>query len=528
MYNGLKTFGKIVEHRANDKPNTRFIRFEETEITYGELNRSGNKLANVMAKLGLIKGDTAAVMLPTCPEFLASWLGLTRLGVVEVPINVAYRGDLLTHILNTAESKAIIISSEWVDRLMDISEELLHLKHVIVVGEDYEPTPGRISWHSYARIVDAASDQPVEVSIQPTDPSLILFTSGTTGPSKGAIICHQANFRAAELQCDFRKLGPNDRLFTVFPLFHVNARYTTILPALIADCDVVMHNKFSASRFWDICRREGITQFSYMGSMLTILLKQPPRPEDADNPVQQVTGAPCPPEIYDEFRRRFDVKIHEGYGSTETGSVAYNHADTFKKGSCGRPVPTYEVEIHNDNDERCPAGVEGEIVVRPKEPGIMFSGYYGMPEATVKAWKNLWYHTGDRGRMDEDGYLYFLDRKKDAIRRRGENISSFEVERIINKHPKVLDSAAVGVPSDLTEEEVLAVVIVKEGEDLKPEELLDFCQSRMAHFAVPRYVRFVLEFPRTPSQRIQKYKLREDGVTPETWDRELIGYKVLH
>ena len=174
----------------------------------------------------------------------------------------------------------------------------------------------------------------------------------------------------------------------------------------------------------------------------------------------------------------------------------------------------------------CPPGVAGEIVVRPKQPGIMFSGYYGMPEATVESWKNLWFHTGDTGRMDEEGYFYFLDRKKDVVRRRGENISSYEIERVINDHPKVFESAIVGVPSELSEEEVLAVVILKDGEELKPEELLDFCQARMAHFAVPRYIRYVKELPRTPSQRVEKYKLRKEGIDSVTWDRELVGYKV--
>ncbi|MDR7075741.1 crotonobetaine/carnitine-CoA ligase [Neobacillus niacini] len=527
MYTGLKTFGKIVEHRAKEKPDARFIRFENSELTYGEFDRSGNKMANVMKELGLSKGDTCAVMLPNSPEFLAAWLGLAKLGVIEVPVNVSYRGDLLAHILNTGECQALIISSEWVDRVKGISNELLHLRHVIVVGDVNEPMPGLISWHSYTKIMDEASDLSLDVSIQPMDPSLILFTSGTTGPSKGAIISHSANFNLAEIHCKFREIGPNDRLYTVFPLFHSNSRYTTVLPALIADGDVVMHNRFSASRFWDICKEEQITQFNFMGSMLTILLKQPPRHDDSDNPVQQAHGAPIPPEIYEEFQNRFGIKLHEGYGSTETGSMTFNPAESFRKGSCGRPVTSYVVEIHDDNDKRCPNGVVGEIVVRPKEPGVLFSGYYGDPEATVKAWKNLWYHTGDRGYMDEEGYLYFVDRKKDAIRRRGENISSFEVETVLNKHPKVLDSAVVGVPSELTEEEVLAVVVVKDGEDLRHEELLDFCQSRLAHFAVPRYVRFVSDLPRNPSQKVEKYKLREEGITLDTWDRELTGYKVL-
>jgi carnitine-CoA ligase len=526
VYKGIQTFGKIVEYRADKNPESRFVRFSKSDLTYGEFHQNGNKLANVMTSLGLYKGKLCAVMLPNSPEFLITWLGLARLGVIEVPINVAYRGDLLAYILNKAECQAIVISSKWVERIGEISSELTHLRHVIVVGEDDHSLPRPIMCHSYEKLMDNAGDEPVDVEIKPNDPSLILFTSGTTGPSKGAILSHQANFTLASTCCELMNYGPTDHLFTVFPLFHVNARYATILPALISGSDVVMHEKFSASRFWDICRTEQITSFTYMGSLLTLLMKQPERHDDGDNPVRMIQGAPVPLEIYEDFEKRFNLKITEAYGSTEVGLAMVNRAESFRKGSCGKAVSVYEVEIHDENDQPCPVGEVGEIVVRPKKPGVLFSGYYGMPEATVEMWRNLWFHTGDRGRVDEDGYFYFIDRKKDVIRRRGENISSYEIERVINTHPKVQEAALVGVPSELSEEEVLAVLILREGEELKPEELLDFCQPRMAHFAVPRYIRFVKEFPRTPSQRIEKYKLRTEGITSDTWDRELVGYKV--
>ena len=526
MYKGIETFGKIVEHRAKAKPYERFVRFDHRDLTYDQFHRSGNKVAHFMTSLGLSKEQTCAVMLPNGPEFLATWLGLARIGVVEVPINVAYKGDLLTYILNKAECKALVISEQYVDCLTNIISQLTHLDHIIVVGEEYKPVLGRIAWHSFTQLLSDACDTEVDVQIQPEDPSIILFTSGTTGPSKGVILSHRANFSVAKTACELMNYGPEDRLYTVFPLFHVNARYTTILVGLMADCDVVMHSRFSASKFWDICRAEQITAFNFMGSLLTMLMKQPERINDSDNPVRKAFGAPTPLEIYEEFQSRFQIEISEVYGSTELGTAIYNRAETFKKGSCGKAVPIYEVEIHDENDRPCPPGVAGEIVVRPKQPGIMFSGYYGMPDETVESWKNLWFHTGDTGRMDEEGYFYFLDRKKDVVRRRGENISSYEIERVINDHPKVFESAIVGVPSELSEEEVLAVVILKDGEELKPEELLDFCQARMAHFAVPRYIRYVKELPRTPSQRVEKYKLRKEGIDSVTWDRELVGYKV--
>lgn len=527
MYEGVETFGDIVELRAKENPNKRFIRFDDTDLTHDEFHRGGNKVAHFIASLGISKGQTCAVMLGNSPEFLATWLGLARLGVIEVPINTAFRGDLLAYILNKAECQAIVISSEWVERIHKISNELTHLRHVIVVGNDYDE--GELTQfivHSYAELFSNSSDARVHVEINPKDTALILFTSGTTGPSKGVILGHTATFSVAKTACELMNYGPYDRLFTAFPLFHVNARYTSVLVALLVGCDLVMHSRFSASRFWDICRVEGVTAFNFMGSLLTMLMKQPERPNDADNPVRKAFGAPTPLEIYEEFEERFQVKISEVYGSTELGTALYNPAETFKKGSCGYPVPVYDVEIHDEYGNPCPPGVPGEIVVRPKKPDILFSGYYGMPEATVEAWRNLWYHTGDTGKMDKDGYFYFIDRKKDVVRRRGENISSYEVERVINDHPKVFESAIIGVPSELSEEEVMVIVIVKEGEELSPEELLDFCQDRMAYFAVPRYIRFVKDLPKNTSQRVEKYKLREVGVTPETWDRELIGYKV--
>jgi carnitine-CoA ligase len=526
MYKGTETFGKIVEHRAEIKPYARFVRFEDKDLTYDQFHRSGNKVVNFIASLGLSKGQTCAVMLPNSPEFLATWLGLSRLGVIEVPINTAFRGDLLTYILNKAECQALVVSSQWVERVNQISSELTHLRHVIVVGEDYEAIGAQLNYHSYADLFAKASDAALDVKVEPKDTALILFTSGTTGPSKGVILSHTSTFSVAKTACELMKYEPEDRLFTAFPLFHVNARYTSILVALLKGCDVVMHSRFSASRFWDIMRREQVTAFNFMGSLLTMLMKQPERLNDADNPVKKAFGAPTPVEIYDDFQIRFQVQISEVYGSTEIGTVLYNPAASFKKGSCGYPVPVYEVEIHDENDNPCPPGVAGEIVVRPKKPDILFSGYYGMPEATVEAWRNLWFHTGDTGKMDEDGYFYFLDRKKDVVRRRGENISSYEVERVLNDHPNIFESAVIGVPSELSEEEVMGVVILQEGVELQPEELLDFCQDRMAHFAVPRFIRFVKELPKNTSQRVEKYKLRQEGITDDTWDRERVGYEV--
>jgi crotonobetaine/carnitine-CoA ligase len=355
---------------------------------------------------------------------------------------------------------------------------------------------------------------------------VLLYTSGTTGPSKGVVLPHTANLTSARHTVWLCRYTADDRLYTVFPLFHINAKYTSTLAAMAAGASLVMDTRFSASGFWDIVRREGITAFNYQGALLTMLMKQPPRPDDADNSVRVAFGAPAPVEIWRDFERRFGLRLVEVYGMTETATSLANTLDDTRVGSCGKPVDHFEVEVHDERGYRCPPGVAGEIVVRPRWPDVMIREYYGMPEATLAAFRNLWFHTGDRARVDDDGYVYFVDRMKDAIRRRGENISSFEVERVVNTHHAVLESAAFGVPSELAEEEVMIVVVHRPGADVEAEALLDFCAERMAHFAVPRYVRFLDALPKTPSQRIQKYKLREEGVTADTWDRAAHGYEV--
>jgi crotonobetaine/carnitine-CoA ligase len=297
--------------------------------------------------------------------------------------------------------------------------------------------------------------------------------------------------------------------------------------ALEADASLVMTQRFSASRFWDMCKEKGVTAFNYQGGLLMMLFRQPERVDDADNPVRRAFGAPCPIEIWESFEARFGLKLVEVYGSTEVAIATQNPVSDCRIGTAGRESSLYEVRIVDEDDIPVPSETPGEIVVRPKHPSVMMSGYFDMPEATVAAWRNLWFHTGDRGRMDSDGFLTFIDRMKDCVRRRGENISSFEVEAVINLHEAVLESAVYGVPSELGEEEVMVAVVREPEVRLTPAELLDYCQSKMAHFAIPRFVRWVDELPKTPSERVEKYKLRQEGITAESWDREAHDYVVV-
>ena len=523
---GPRTLGGIIAARAAEHPDKVFIHLEERSVTFGELDESANRFANRMKDLGIEPGDSIGIMLDNCPEFLAAWVGTAKGGFVEVPVNTGYKGDLLAYLLNQADVRALVIDARWVDRIVAIASNLATLRHLIVVGEGQDGEAKVSGPHAYQDFIAAGSPDAPEVEVNTFDTAVILFTSGTTGPSKGAVRSHRANFSIAEATIELMDYQPGEVLFTVFPLYHVNAKTNTVIPALILDGTVVMHSRFHASTFWETTRRHGVTAFNYMGALLMMLHKQPPQPDDADNPVLKAYGAPAPLEIFEAFQERFGVQLVEVYGSTECGIVTYNTVDEMRLGSCGRAAPYYEVEIHDEMGRRCPPGTPGEIVVRPREPFIMFTEYFRNPEATIEAFRDLWYHTGDRGREDEEGYFWYLDRIKDSVRRRGENISSWEVERVINSLDEVQESAVVGVPSELTEEEVLAYVIVKPGHSITAERILDEVNARMPHFAVPRYVRFVGEFPRSPAQRVQKFVLRDQGLTADTWDREQHGYEV--
>lgn len=516
MMRDERTLGGLLAARAALAPDRPFVSFEHETVTFGDVDQASNRVANALAALGLAKGDRAAAMLSNRPEYLATWFGMAKAGAIEVPLNTGLRGDLLHYMLDHSGARVLVIEERWAERLEPLRDRLPQLEHVVVVGDGPSPLGELLE----------APDTPPGIEISPYDPSVILFTSGTTGRSKGALLTHNANIRGAVNTCDLMEYDTGETLFNAFPLFHINARYTSVVPALLLDeTRLVLHDRFTASRFWDIVRAEGITAFNFMGALVMMLFKQPERPDDADNPARVAYGAPAPVAVLEQFEERFGVKLIEVFGSTELCACVQNTPSERKIGSCGKASPDCIVEIHDEDGRRVPPGVEGEFVVRPKEPHIVVEEYWGDPAATAQAFRGLWFHTGDRGREDADGWFTFVDRLKDAIRRRGENISSWEVEQVLNDHEAVEESAVVGVPSELTEEEVLAVVKLKPSRELAPEELLDFAQDRLAHFAVPRYVRFVDELPKNHAQRIQKPELRDQGVAG-AWDREAVGYIV--
>ncbi|MGZ4152415.1 MAG: AMP-binding protein [Actinomycetota bacterium] len=505
-----------VLHRAVRRdPDHPFLRCAGRTMTTGELDDASRRVAGALGGWGISRGDRVAVMMANCPEFLAVWFGIVRFGAIEVPVHGAYRGPLLEHILAESEARVLFCDAEFAERLVDIQAPGLER---IVVRAGSRPAPIALPQHAFDELAKAAPDSASDES-RPTDVSCLLYTSGTTGPSKGVVLTHSANLALAHANVALMEYTADDVLYTAFPLFHVNAKFTSVISTLLTGARLVLDDRFSASTFWERMRDEAVTSFNYMGTMLTVIDKQPPGPRDRDHGVTRCYGGACPPPLWKPFESRFGVRLHEHYGMTEIGIATQNTRQVRRPGSIGRAAPYFEVRVADELDAEVPVGEVGEIQVRPRQPGIMLREYWKRPEATIEATRNLWFHTGDRARMDADGYFYYVDRLKDSIRRRGENVSSFEVESVVNAFATVVESAAYGVPSELGEDDVMIAVVASDLAAFDPRALIAHCEQRLAYFAVPRYVRVIDRLPKTASERVQKYRLREDGVTAETFDR---------
>lgn len=515
----VPTIDRLLDLRADDSGGKIFLRFSSGELTFGEARRRSTGLAHGLADLGVQRGQLVPVLMSNGPGFAVTWLALSTLGAVSTLLNTAFRGPSLVHALNLSGADTVVAEAGLVQHLTDVIDELVHLRCLVVVG-DVETVPEMAG----VKVLDHASlctDSSAPIaSVHPvTDPAMVLFTSGTTGPSKGCVLSHRYAVRQAELMIDNLELCADDVLYCPFPMFHIDATVMTVVPAMLLGTTAAIGDRFSASGFWDEVRRAGATVFDFMGATLTMLYKRPSLAADRDNPARLGWGVPVP-EFAADFEHRFGVKLVELYGSTDAGVPMYHPVDEPRRqGSCGRPIAQYDVRLFDEQGAEVPVDTVGEIVVRPNEPSLMSDGYYGMPAATLESRRDLWFHTGDMARRDADGYFYFVGRRTDSIRRRGENISAFEVEEVVKLHPGVLDAAAFGVPSDLTEEDVMVAVVPRAGHAVAPRELIEFCVSRMGSHMVPRYVDLVESLPRTPTEKVEKARLREHGVTATTWDR---------
>jgi carnitine-CoA ligase len=528
---------KVLKKQAKELGKKPFLQFGYKQpLSFYRTNQLANKVANGILTLGIEKGDKVAVYMPNSDDYVIIWFGILKMGSVMVPINTAYKMDFLQYIIDSSDSKVLFIAEEYLDRMPPIAEKIPQLKHIIVWTRDGSEKYDRQGFRfknmsSYTDFIKSQKSTEPGIEITSMDYARLMYTSGTTGRSKGVIRPCAADYSSAYNYTQIMDVGSDDVCFTCLPLFHSNAMVMSVYPALIKGAKVVVEEKYSASQFWQWIYDHCVTKFNIVGTMSYFMWNTPPVPEEKKHKVRLVLGSPAPHDIIEDFMKRFNIRIMEGYGLTEIGQCTWMRpGEPFRVGSCGKEAPGYEIIIADpDTDEEVPRGQVGEIIVRPRTPNIMLHYYNKMYEKTVQDFRNFWFHTGDAGRMDKDGYIYFVDRVKDYIRRRGENISSFEVEKIVNSHPDIHESAALGVketPGRYSEDEVMIVVVTEKNKNIDPVKLIKYLEPRMPHFMIPRYVRFEKSLPKTGTERVQKNQLRVIGITNDTWDREKAGYKI--
>ncbi|VTU22699.1 Long-chain-fatty-acid--CoA ligase [Variovorax sp. SRS16] len=513
----------VLEARTRAAPDRAFFSMMgEPALSVGEMALRSLRIANGLRELGVGFGDRVLVMLPNCTEFIEAWFAINRLGAVLVTVNTAYRGSFLEHLANNSGARVMIAAGAFVPVVLASEDAMPGLERLVVVKPDAaQPArPQRLPTIDFESL-RAAPERGLDVRVTPRDLAAIVYTSGTTGKSKGVMIPHAQMVLNPHVYIDQLGIGRDDVFYSALPLFHTNALALQVYGALIAGCRVHLAPQFSASGWLPDVRASGATVTNLLGVMTDFVFRQPATPEDADNALRIASAVPMP-AFAPVFEQRFGVQLAELYGSTEANCPLYQPRDEARRdGACGKVVERwFECRIADpDTDHELPHGEVGELQVRPKVADGFMAGYNAMPEETVKAWRNLWFHTGDAMRRDADGYYYFVDRMKDCIRRRAENISSFEVEQVVMQHEGIEEAAAIGIrsPDEDNEQEVKICVVAKPGAAADAAALHAFCAARMPAFAVPRFIEFCDALPKTPTQKVRKQELRERGVTPETW-----------
>lgn len=510
-----ESLNAFLEAAARANARTPLLRFDDQTFTYGEINSRANRIARSLSRLGIRKGDKVCTILGNSPEQLCLWFALAKLGAVWVPLNTGLAAEELGYSIRDSEARAVVIEEAFLEKYAKIRSGLDAVALEIGLGESAPGLP-------FSSLLEGEDSAP-EAEVQRSHAMSIIYTSGTTGPPKGVVLPHFSYVAAGQRFRERVGLRPDDCVFPPIPLYHIAAQHY-VMGAMAAGIPCALTRWFSASRFWDQVRQFGATIFAYLGAMLVMLLKQAPREDDRAHPARLGVGVELwtlSRELREEWERRFGVELQEVYGMTEFGTLmTATPLGAPRDGSIGTPSDYLELAIIDEEDRRLSAGQEGELVARPRTPFTTMLEYYKKPRETVAAWRNLWFHTGDLAYQDEDGYVYFVGRRAHRIRRRGENISAFEVEGVINTHEKVLESAVVGVASELGDEEVKAYIRLKPGAAVEPEELIRWCEGRLAVFKVPRYLEFVEEIPKTEAtQRIDRGKLKLRGAG-QAWDRE--------
>ncbi len=521
---GEQDLASVLARRVARHPNKPWVVSGDENYSYGEIDERSSRMAQGFADAGVTAGDTVLLMLPDTVDYIIAWCALAKLGAIEVPVNVHYRGTILSYVINDSGAAAMLAHHEFLERIEAVGGDLRNLKEIYVTGDAGHRPSSRFALNGAAELFAHAAWSGSGPRYR--DMMAVMYTSGTTGPSKGATITHAHAYEYALGVVEMLELKAEDVYYAPLPLFHLAGQFALVYCACIAGATAVLPGAFSAQGFWRDVRHHRATASFLLGAMANFLYGQEVQADDADNPLERVLMVPLIPET-EAFKTRFDCLVSTTWGGTEMNCPMRSGFDLVDNKSCGRLAEDrYEVRIVDEDDVEVAAGVPGEALVRAKEPWIISNGYWNHPEWTVVAWRNQWFHTGDMLMCDEAGNYYFVDRSKDAIRRRGENISSMEVENEINAHPDVLESAVIPVASQYTEQEVMAVVVAKPGHGIDPAGLIRFLEPRMAYFMVPRYVEVIAELPKTPTGKIQKFPLREKGLTSGTWDREAAGLKL--
>lgn len=511
-----RTVVNVLRDQAERAPDSPLLRSEAGERTRGDVERMTNWLAHRLAAQGVEEGDHVLLMLDNTERYVLTWLALAKLGAIEVPVNTAYRGQMLAHVINASGAELAVADSGHLEALSKVIDQCPALRSVLVADDcdAHRELQGLV----VSELGPIGSDpEPPAFEAAYYDAIALMFTSGTTGPSKGVFVAHAHAYEYAHSVRGALQLRENDVYYAPLPLFHIAGQWAVVYAALMGGGVAVIRERFSVSAFWNEIRESSATASFLLGAMANFLFGQEPQDGDSDSGLERVLMSPLIPDLAD-FRARFGVEVATAYGSTECNVPILSDFSIDDPRQCGRSRKGWEVAIVDDHDQPLPARTPGEIVVRPPEPWLTMKGYLDNAEATAEAYRNCWLHTGDVAYADADGNFYFVDRKSDAIRRRGENISSFEVEREINAHPTVLESAVVAADSEHTEQEVLAFVVSARADDpVDPAALHSFLREHAPSFMVPRYIAVVDALPKTDTGKIQKAALRRRGAA-EAWD----------
>jgi crotonobetaine/carnitine-CoA ligase len=504
-----------------------FINVGGDRYSYGEIDRLSNRLAHSLASLGVSKGDTVVTIFDTSVDVMTCWFAINKLGAIWVPINTAYEGEFLRHQISDSQARVIICEPHYVPRVAALAEVLPEVKKVLVrnAAELPDCAVGFAPLDAYR----GEDDSPLPCVVQPRDLAALLYTSGTTGPSKGCMMSHNYFCMWGRQQLRAVPLSREDISWTCLPLFH-SAALILVMGSLVEGFPCAIWPRFSVSNFWQDMEDSGATKTLLMASIFALVAKAPDSEvmHRCRGQLKMIYGQPISPEVREIWKTRFGVKVVSSWAYGQTEGVRLSMAtpdETPPERSCGRIADEFIVKIFDADDCPVPDGETGEIVFQPREANTMFEGYWKRPELTASVWRNLWMHTGDLGRI-ENGYLYFTDRAKDYLRCRGENVSSFEVERTFMAHPDVAEVAVHAVGQQAAEDEIKATIVLRAGVSLTEHELCLWSIERLPYFAAPRYFEFRSELLKNPTGKVLKYRLRDEGVTASTWDRQACGIEV--